>query len=127
MSSKQIIHTDQAPQAIGPYSQAVCIGKTVYFSGQIPLDPQTMLVVEGDIRQQAMRVFENIKAVAFAAGGDLSAIVKLTIFLTDLNQFSVVNEVMTTYFQAPFPARSTVEVSALPKGVGIEIEAVMVL
>ncbi|OGT45591.1 MAG: reactive intermediate/imine deaminase [Gammaproteobacteria bacterium RIFCSPHIGHO2_12_FULL_41_20] len=126
MSKKQVVHTALAPQAIGPYSQAVRIGDTVYFSGQIPLDPQTMTVVTGSITQQATQVFKNLTAVAEAAGGKLSDIVKLTIFLTDLSEFSTVNDVMMQYFQAPYPARTTIEVSALPKQVNIEIDAVMV-
>lgn len=125
--SRQIVHTDSAPAAIGPYSQAVKAGNTVYFSGQIPLDPATGEVVSGDISAQARRAFDNLKAVAEAAGGSLDKIVRLGLFLTDLGQFAAVNAVMQEYFQAPFPARSTIEVSGLPKGVGFEVEAVMVL
>ena len=125
--SRQIIHTEQAPAAIGPYSQAVRAGNTVYFSGQIPLDPATGEVVPGDVGVQARRAFDNLKAVAEAAGGSLDRIVRLGLYLTDLSQFAQVNAVMQEYFQAPFPARSTVEVSGLPKGVGFEVDAVMVL
>lgn len=125
--SRQIIHTDQAPAAIGPYSQAVRAGGTVYFSGQIPLDPATGEIVAGDIGAQARRAFDNLKAVAEAAGGSLDRIVRLGLYLTDLGQFAAVNAVMQEYFQAPFPARSTIEVSALPKGAGFEVDAVMVL
>lgn len=121
----QIIHTDQAPAAIGPYSQAVRAGNTVYFSGQIPLDPATGEIVPGDIGAQARRCFDNLKAVAEAAGGSLDKIVRLGLYLTDLGQFAAVNAVMQEYFQAPFPARSTIEVSGLPKGAGFEVDAVM--
>ena len=125
--TRQIIQTDRAPAAIGPYSQAVRIGDTVYFSGQIPLDPATGALVEGDIAVQARRAFDNLDAVATAAGGSLERIVRLGLYLTDLGQFSAVNEVMQEYFDAPYPARSTVEVSALPKGAAFEVDAVMVL
>ncbi|MCW0437625.1 RidA family protein [Xanthomonas sacchari] len=125
--SRQIIHTDRAPAAIGPYSQAVRAGNTVYFSGQIPLDPATGEIVAGDIAAQARRAFDNLQAVAEAAGGSLGRIVRLGLYLTDLAQFAQVNAVMQDYFQAPFPARSTIEVSALPKGAGFEVDAVMVL
>ncbi|MET0548611.1 MAG: RidA family protein [Xanthomonas sp.] len=125
--SRQIIHTDRAPAAIGPYSQAVRAGNTVYFSGQIPLDPVTGEIVAGDIAAQARRAFDNLQAVAEAAGGSLDRIVRLGLYLTDLAQFAQVNAVMQDYFQAPFPARSTIEVSALPKGAGFEVDAVMVL
>jgi len=125
--SRQIIHTDLAPAAIGPYSQAVRVGDTVYFSGQIPLDPATGNLVEGDIPVQARRAFDNLKAVAEAAGGSLEQIARLGLYLTDLGQFGAVNAVMQEYFHAPFPARSTVEVSALPKGAVFEVDAVMVL
>lgn len=124
---KQSIHTENAPCAIGPYSQAVRAGSSVYLSGQIPLDPASMTLISEDIGQQAAQVFKNLQAVAKAAGGDLDKIVKLTIFLTDLSHFPVVNEVMTKYFSEPYPARSTVQVSALPKSAQIEIEAVMVV
>ena len=125
--SKQIIHTDQAPAAIGPYSQAVRAGNTVYFSGQIPLDPATGNLVDGDIAVQARRAFDNLKAVAEAAGGSLDRIVRLGLYLTDLSQFAAVNAVMQDYFVAPYPARSTIEVSGLPKGAAFEVDAVMVL
>ncbi|MET0655057.1 MAG: RidA family protein [Pseudoxanthomonas sp.] len=125
--TRQIIQTDHAPAAIGPYSQAVRSGNTVYFSGQIPLDPATGALVEGDIAVQARRAFDNLKAVADAAGGSLAQIVRLGLYLTDLGQFAAVNAVMQEYFGAPFPARSTVEVSALPKGAVFEVDAVMVL
>ena len=125
--SRQIIHTNQAPAAIGPYSQAVRAGNTVYFSGQIPLDPATGDLVEGDISAQARRSFDNLKAVAEAAGGSLSEIVRLGLYLTDLSQFAAVNAVMQEYFSAPFPARSTIEVSGLPRGALFEVDAVMVL
>jgi len=124
---KQIISTDKAPQAIGTYSQAVKTGSTVYMSGQIPLIPETMEIIEGDIREQINRVFQNLLAVANAAGGDLSNIVKLNIFLTDLSNFPIVNEVMAQYFEQPYPARAAVEVSALPKDAGVEMDAVLEL
>ena len=125
--SRQIIQTDHAPAAIGPYSQAVRSGNTVYFSGQIPLDPASGALVEGDIEVQARRAFDNLKAVAEAAGGSLGQIVRLGLYLTDLSQFAAVNAVMQEYFSAPYPARSTIGVSALPKGVSFEADAVMVL
>ena len=125
--SRAIIHTDRAPAAIGPYSQAVRVGDTVYLSGQIPLDPNSGLVVEGDIEVQARRAFDNLKAVCEAAGGSLDKIVRAGLFLTDLGDFAKVNAVMGEYFHAPFPARSTVEVSGLPRGVKFEVDAVMVL
>lgn len=127
MMPTEIIQTSRAPAAIGPYSQAVRSGDTVYFSGQIPLDPATGEVVAGDIVLQARRVFENLRAVAEAAGGSLDRIVRLGLYLTDLSQFAAVNAVMQEYFSAPFPARSTVGVAALPKGVAFEADAVMVL
>lgn len=123
--SRQSIHTDSAPQAIGPYSQAVRAGDTVYMSGQVPFDPVTMQLVTGDIDIQARRVFDNLKAVAAAAGGSLANAVKLTIFLTDLANFAKVNEVMTSYFAKPYPARSTIGVAQLPRGAQIEIECVL--
>ena len=123
--SRQSIHTDRAPQAIGPYSQAVRAADTVYLSGQVPFDPATMQLVTGDMEVQARRVFENLKAVAEAAGGSLAHAVKLTIFLTDLASFAKVNEVMATYFAKPYPARSTIGVAALPRGAQIEIECVL--
>jgi reactive intermediate/imine deaminase len=123
--SRQSIQTDRAPQAIGTYSQAVRAGDTVYLSGQVAFDPATMQLVTGDMEAQARRVFENLKAVAEAAGGSLAQAVKLTIFLTDLANFAKVNEVMATYFAKPYPARSTVGVAALPRGAQIEIECVL--
>ena len=125
--TRQIINTEKAPAAIGPYSQAVRAGNTVYFSGQIPLDPATGNVVEGGIEAQARRAFDNLKAVAETAGGSLDKIVRLGLFLTDLGEFAAVNAVMQEYFQAPYPARSTVQIAGLPKGVAFEVDAVMVL
>lgn len=125
--SRQIINTANAPAAIGPYSQAVRAGNTVYFSGQIPLDPATGDLVAGDVADQARRAFDNLKAVAEEAGGSLDRIVRLGLYLTDLGEFAKVNAVMQEYFQAPFPARSTIEVSALPKAARFEVDAVMVL
>jgi len=122
-----IISTDKAPAAIGPYSQAVRAGNTVYFSGQIPLDPATGNLVQGDIALQTRRVFDNLKAVAEAAGSSLSAIVRVGIYVTDLANFATVNAVMAEYFQAPYPARSTIQVSALPKGAEVEVDAVLVI
>jgi len=124
---RSIISTDKAPAAIGPYSQAVRAGNTVYFSGQIPLDPATGALVEGDIATQTRRVFDNLVAVAQAAGGSLADIVRVGIYVTDLAHFAEVNAVMGEYFQQPYPARSTIEVSALPKGAQVEVDAVMVL
>ena len=126
--SKTIIHSDQAPSAIGAYSQAVRAGDTVYLSGQIPLDPATMEGVGGgDFRAEAHQVFKNLRAVAEAAGGSLDDVVKLNAYLTDLGNFAVFNEVMAEYFSQPFPARAAVGVAALPKGVQVEAEAVLVL
>ena len=125
--SREIIRTDQAPQAIGTYSQAVKVGQTVYLSGQIPLVPETMEMVEGDIEAQIRRVFDNLQAVARAAGGSLADVVKLNVFLTDLSHFPVVNQVMADYFQEPYPARAAVGVAALPKGAAVEMDAVLVL
>lgn len=122
---REIVSTDRAPGAIGPYSQAVKVGSAVYLSGQIPLDPETMELVQGDMEVQTRRVFDNLRAVARAAGGDLSHIVKLNIYLTDLSHFPLVNQVMTRYFQEPYPARAAVGVAALPKGAQVEAEAVM--
>jgi reactive intermediate/imine deaminase len=124
---RSIISTDQAPAAIGPYSQAVPSGNTVYFSGQIPLDPATGNVVDGDITAQARRVFDNLAAVAQAAGGSLAQVVRVGIYVTDLANFAAVNAVMAEYFESPYPARSTIEVSALPKAVQVEVDAIMVL
>ncbi|MGN6228052.1 RidA family protein [Dyella sp. KULCS107] len=125
--SRSIIATERAPAAIGPYSQAVRAGNTVYFSGQIPLDPATGALIEGDIQAQTRRVFDNLAAVAEAAGGSLAQIVRVGIYVTDLGHFAEVNAVMAEYFQAPYPARSTIEVSALPKGAQVEVDAVMAL
>lgn len=123
---KQVISTTQAPQAIGTYSQAIKVQGTTYISGQIPLDPSTMALVPGDMETQITQVFENLKAVASAAGGSLNDIVKLNIFLTDLGHFALVNEVMSRYFQQPYPARAAVGVAALPKGAAVEMDAIMV-
>jgi reactive intermediate/imine deaminase len=125
--SKEIIQTDKAPQAIGTYSQAVKVNNTVYLSGQIALHPETMEIVKGDIAVQIRRVFDNLKAVAEAAGGDFADIVKLNVFLTDLTNFPIVNEIMGEYFTQPYPARAAVGVSALPKDVGVEMDAIMEL
>ena len=125
--AKTIIHTDDAPQAIGTYSQAVKVDNTVYISGQIPLDPASMEVVDGGIEAEITRVFDNLKAVAAASGGSLADVVKLNIFLTDLSNFPTVNEIMARYFQQPYPARAAIGVAALPKGVGVEMDAVLVL
>jgi len=125
--AKTIIQTDNAPAAIGTYSQAVKVDNTVYISGQIPLDPTSMEVVEGGIDAQITRVFDNLSAITEASGGSLNDIVKLNIFLTDLSCFPTVNEIMAKYFSEPYPARAAIEVSALPKGVGVEMDAVMVL
>lgn len=124
---KKMITTPQAPKAIGPYSQAIRIDATVYFSGQIPLDPQTMQLVSADFKMQAIQVMKNLQAVSRAAGGDLKDIVKLTIYLTDIEQFTELNTVMMDYFSEPYPARTTIEVSALPRGSQVEVEAIMVL
>jgi len=125
--AKTIIHTDNAPQAIGTYSQAVKVDNTVYISGQIPLDPASMEVVGGGIEAEITRVFDNLKAVAEASGGSLGDVVKLNIFLTDLANFPTVNEIMASYFQQPYPARAAIGVAALPKGVGVEMDAVLVV
>ncbi|MBI2800419.1 MAG: RidA family protein [Gammaproteobacteria bacterium] len=124
--SKSVIDTPAAPRAIGAYSQAVRVGQTVYLSGQIPLAPATMELVGGDIRAQIRQVFENLQAVATAAGGNLNDIVKLTVYLTDLANFPAVNALMAEYFTAPYPARATVQISALPKGALVEIDAILV-
>jgi reactive intermediate/imine deaminase len=124
---KQIIQTDQAPEAIGTYSQAVRVGDTLYLSGQIPLVPATMQLVEGDIEAQIRRVFDNLRAVARAAGGELADVVKLNIFLTDLSHFPAVNQVMAEYFSEPYPARAAIGVASLPKGAQVEMDAVMVI
>lgn len=122
---KEIIQTDKAPQAIGTYSQAVKMGHIVYLSGQIPLVPETMMMVDGDISAQITQVFDNLKAVAVAAGGDLSDIVKLNVFLTDLAHFPLVNEIMGAYFKAPYPARAAVGIAALPKAASVEMDAIL--
>jgi reactive intermediate/imine deaminase len=125
--SRTPIHTDQAPAAIGPYSQAVRAGATIYLSGQIPLDPATGELVKGDIEAQARRAFDNLRAVCEAAGGSLAQVQRLGLYLVDLGEFAQVNEVMAEYFQAPYPARSTIGVSALPKGARFEVDAVLAL
>jgi len=124
---KQVIQSADAPAAIGPYSQAVRAGDTLYMSGQIPLDPKTMQIVDGGIDAQARQVFANLRAVAVAAGATLNDIVKLTILMTDLSEFAQVNEIMAAHFDAPYPARATYQVAALPRGARIEVEAVLVL
>lgn len=125
--TKTIIETNKAPQAMGTYSQAVKVNGTVYLAGQIPLIPETMKAVKGDISLQIRQVFDNLKAVAEAAGGDFFDIVKLNVFLTDLSHFPVVNEIMGEYFSQPYPARVAVGVAALPKGVAVEMDAIMVI
>ncbi len=125
MSNRSVIKTDKAPAAIGTYSQAIKAGSTVYLSGQIPLDPATMQLVGGDMAAQVRRVFDNLTAVCEAAGGSLRDIVKLNIFLTDLSHYAQVNDIMAEYFQEPYPARAAVGVAALPKGVGVEMDAIM--
>lgn len=125
--SKQTLHTDNAPAAIGTYSQAARTGNLVFISGQIPLDPATMEVVDGCFEDRARRVFENLKAIAEEAGGSLDDAVKITIFLTDLANFATVNSVMQDYFEQPYPARAAVEVAGLPKGVDVEADAVLSL
>lgn len=125
--SKDIIQTELAPKAIGTYSQAVKVGQTVYLSGQIPLVPATMTLIDGDINAQITQVFDNLQAVAVAAGGGLADIVKLNVYLTDLAHFPIVNEIMGQYFHEPYPARAAIGVAALPKGAGVEMDAVMCL
>lgn len=125
MSELKTVHTEAAPAAIGPYSQAVRVGSMVFCSGQIPLDPQSMEIVSGGIEAQTRQVFKNLAAVAEAAGPGLGRAVKLTIFLTDLGDFAIVNEIMAETMQEPYPARATVQVSALPKGALVEVEAVL--
>lgn len=127
MSNKAVINTEQAPAAIGPYSQAIKAGNTVYMSGQIPLDPGTMELVSADFEAQARQVFANLQAVCQEAAGSLQDIVKLNLYLVDLDNFGVVNKVMEEYFQAPYPARAAVGVKQLPKGSQVEAEAVMVI
>lgn len=124
---KQVIQTANAPQAIGTYSQAVRVDRTVFLSGQIPLVPETMTLVDGDISVQITQVFNNLQAVTEAAGGSLADVVKLNVFLTDLSHFPIVNAIMADYFQAPYPARAVVGVSALPKAAEVEMDAIMVL
>ena len=125
--TRETIHTDRAPQAIGTYSQAVCCGSTVYMSGQIPLVPETMQLVEGDMQAQIRRVFDNLSAVAEAAGGSLNDVAKLNVFLIDLGHFALVNEIMAEYFQQPYPARAAIGVASLPKGAQVEMDAVLEL
>ena len=125
--TRQVIQTDKAPQAIGTYSQAIKVDNTVYMSGQIPLVPETMELVDGDIKVQIKRVFDNLTAVAEAAGGELKDIAKLNIFLTDLAHFPVVNETMAEYFVEPYPARAAIGVASLPKDAQVEMDAVMVI
>jgi len=127
MSTRSTISTDKAPAAIGPYSQAVQAGSLVFLSGQIPLVPDTMEMIEGGIDAQTHQVLKNLSAVAVAAGGSLDNIVKLTIYMTDLADFGVVNDIMTQYFSAPYPARATVQVSALPRNAAVEIDGIMEL
>lgn len=124
---RQPIHSDRAPAAIGPYSQAVRSGAMVFLSGQIPLDPATGALVDGDVAAQARRAFDNLRAVCEAAGGSLDDVVRVGLYLTDLSRFAEVNAVMGEYFAEPFPARSTIEVTALPKDAVFEVDAVMVL
>ena len=127
MTNKAIIHTDSAPAAIGTYSQAVKVNNTVYLSGQIPLVPETMVLIEGDISAQIDQVFKNLSAVCEASGGDLSNIVKLNIFLADLSHFPTVNEIMGQYFQEPYPARAAIGVKELPKGAEVEMDGILVI
>jgi reactive intermediate/imine deaminase len=125
LSNRAIISTDAAPAAIGPYSQAIKVGNTVWISGQIPLDPETMELVPGGIEAEATRVFQNLAAIAKAAGGSLNDAVKINISITDLDNFGAVNTIMASFFEEPYPARACVQVAALPKGVGIEVEAIL--
>lgn len=127
MSNRAIIQTNNAPQAIGTYSQAVKVGDTVYLSGQIPLLPATMELVEGDFSAQVEQVFENLSAVCEAAGGSLQQIVKLNIFLTDLSHFATVNEIMARYFKQPYPARAAIGVAQLPKGATVEMDGILII
>lgn len=124
---REMISTDQAPAAIGTYSQAIKVGHTIYLSGQIPLDPATMQLVEGGMEAQIRRVFDNLAAVARASGGSLADIVKLNVFLTDLGHFALVNQIMAEYFQGPYPARAAIGVAALPRSAPVEMDAVLVL
>ena len=125
--AKQAIQTKDAPAAIGTYSQAIRAGNTIYLSGQIPLDPKSMQLVTGDTRAEIERVFDNLAAVAAAAGGSLANAVKLTVYLTDLKNFALVNEVMAEYFKEPYPARAAIGVAALPRGAAVEVDAVLVV
>lgn len=125
--SRKPVHTEEAPGAIGTYSQAVACGKTVYLSGQIPLDPKSMTLVAGGIEEQIHQMFKNLAAVAKASGGSLAHAAKVTIYMTDLTQFAKVNEIMAQYFAKPYPARATVGVAALPKGAAVEADAILVL
>ncbi len=125
--AKKIVDTTQAPAAIGVYSQAIRVGDTVYMSGQIPLVPKTMQLIEGDFNAQAFQMFDNLQAVAEAAGGALSQIVKMNIYVTDMEQFPALNEIMSRYFNPPYPARAVVGVAQLPKGAMVEAEAIMVI
>jgi len=127
MINKAIINTEKAPAAIGTYSQAIKVNNTVYLSGQIPLDPETMKLVAGNIESEINQVFKNLTAVCEAAGGELKNIVKLNIYLTDLSNFSLVNSVMASHFEQPYPARAAIGVSALPKNSGVEMDAIMVI
>jgi len=127
MPNRSIISTEKAPRAIGTYSQAVKVGGTVYLSGQIPLDPKTMMLVNGDMEAHIVQVFENLKAVCEAAGGSLQQIAKLNIFLTDLSHFALVNEVMARYFQQPYPARAAIGVASLPKEAPVEMDGILVI
>ena len=127
MSNRAVIATQSAPQAIGPYSQGIKAGNTVWISGQIPLEPISMTLVKGDIAAQAEQVFTNLTAIAEAAGGTLNNAVKVNISLTNMNDFDAVNTVMASHFEAPYPARACVQVAALPKGADIEVEAILVL
>jgi reactive intermediate/imine deaminase len=124
---RQVIHTPLAPKAIGTYSQAVRVGDTVYISGQIPFDPATGQLVSGDIEAEIRRVFDNLSAIAKAAGGSLASAVKLSVFLTDMAHFAKVNEIMATYFSEPYPARAAVGVAALPRGARVEVECILSL
>lgn len=124
---KQVIKTDKAPASAGTYSQAIKVGNMVYLAGQIALDPATSQVIEGGVREHIIQIFENLRAVAIAAGGDLDSIVRLGVYLTDLSHFAILNQVMEEYFEPPYPARTTIGVSSLPKGVNVEVDAVMVV
>ena len=124
---KEPIHTSRAPAAIGPYSQAIRAGDTIYLSGQIPLNPKTMELVKGDIRAQTRQVFDNLAAVAEAAGGSLANAVRLTVYLTDLANFSVVNEIMAEYCKEPYPARAAIGVAQLPRGAAVEVDGILVI